>query len=69
MMLISIIILIGVLSLLKLHITLAKYDFTTYEYIQYMEGHKERVIRLKNNQITKERYEELELKALNKEFK
>lgn len=48
MMLISAVIFIGIVMLLKLHFKLMKFDFTTFEYIQYMEDRKERLYKLKN---------------------
>lgn len=46
LMLVSGIISIGIFLLLKLHYKLMKFDFTTFEYIQYCEGRKMRLERL-----------------------
>lgn len=59
----------GIILLLKLHYKLTKYDFTTYEYILYSEGRKERLKRLKKKYITQEQFETIEKKALNREIK
>lgn len=45
------------------------FDFTTYEYIQYLDERKDRVYKLKHKKITKEKFNELEKKARDKQFK
>lgn len=67
--LIGCLICIGIFLLLKLHYKLLKFDFTTYEYIQYQNSRKDRLKRLKKKQISKEKFDELEQKARNKELK
>lgn len=66
MIIISSVIFIGICLLLKLHIKLLRFDFTTFEYIQYLEDRKDRVYKLKNKKITKEKFDELEMKARSK---
>jgi len=66
---ISSVIMIGIVLLIYLHIKLMKYDFTTFEYIQYKNDRKERLYKLKKKKITKERFMELEEKALSKTTK
>ena len=66
---ISFVICIGVILLVKLHIKLMRFDFTTYEYIQYLDERRERLHKLKNKRITKETFDELEKKARDKQFK
>lgn len=57
---ISMAICIGVFLLVKLHIKLMRFDFTTFEYIQYLDDRKTRVSKLKNKRITKAQFDELE---------
>ena len=45
------------------------FDFTTYEYIQYLDERKDRVYKLKHKKITKEKFNELEKNARDKQFK
>lgn len=66
---ISLFIFVGISLLIYLHIKLTKYDFTTYEYIQYSNDRKERLMKLKKKKMTKERFDELEQKALSKTSK
>lgn len=60
---------IGIVLLIYLHIKLTKYDFTTYEYIHYKIDRKDRLYRLRHKTMTKERFNELEKKALSKSTK
>ncbi|CAI2373842.1 unnamed protein product [Moneuplotes crassus] len=66
---VSLLLSIGIFMLLKLHYKLSKYSFTTYEYLNYTHERKSRLQRLKQGYITKQKFDELELKAKNKAFK
>jgi hypothetical protein len=69
LVIISGVILTGIILLLKLHFKLMKYDFTTYEYVQYMSDRRDLEFKLKNKKITKEKFKELDAKARDKKFK
>ena len=51
------IVVIFCLSLVRLHIKLLKWDFTTYEYILYTRGRKERLRKLKRDEISREEFD------------
>ena len=62
-LIIGVIILFAVLILIRLHIKLYLLGFTTFEYIQYLKDREDRILRLKENIITKEEFDQMEAEA------
>ena len=62
-LIIGVIVLFAVLILIRLHIKLYLLGFTTFEYIQYLKDREDRILRLKENIITKEEFDQMEAEA------
>jgi hypothetical protein len=57
MLFVNCIVILFCISLLKLHIKLLKSDFTTFEYINYNRGRRERLKKLKKNEISQAEFD------------